>query len=381
MRSFFRAILRFLQEADVFLLVLCLLSAIYGVLLVSSAITNRENATLGVQVGAIVLGVGVFVLFSYIDIDIIADKSVALFVASLLFISTLFIWGIGADEVGEIGWLRFWGIGIQPAEVVKVPFIIIMSKMISDYKERRNLSTFLSLFKIVFVAAIIIGLVIYASGDVGNPLMYIVMLLTMLFVGGLKLRWFLAGGALAAAVSPLIWNYFLSDLQRERIQAPFWPDEIDPTRLRVLWQSDMSVSAIASGGFYGQGLGNGVITQSARMPAQHTDFIFSVAGEELGFAGCMLVVALLSAIIIRCIYVGINSNNPLGMLVCFGVASVLIAQSLLNIGMCLGIMPVIGVTLPFFSHGGSSIVTFFAAAGIVSGIKMRPKPARFRAQF
>ena len=381
MRTIFKAILGFLQEADILLLVLCLLSAIYGTLLVSSAITNRDGVILSVQIGAIVLGVVLFVLFSYIDIDIIADKSIALFVISMLFISTLFVWGIGAEEVGEVGWLRFFGIGVQPAEVVKVPFIIIMAKMISDYKERRTLSSIVSLAKILFVAGMIIAMVIVASGDIGNPLMYIVVLLSMLFVGGLKLRWFLIGGALVAALSPLVWNYFFSDLQKERIQAPFWPEQIDPTRLRVLWQSDMSINAIASGGFSGQGLGSGTITQSARMPAQHTDFIFSVAGEELGFMGCLLVVLLLSAIIIRCMFVGLKSNNPLGMLVCMGVASVLIAQSILNIGMCLGILPVIGVTLPFFSYGGSAIVTFFSAAGIVSGIKMRPKPLRFRSQF
>ena len=378
MRLFFRTILRFLQEADIFLLMLCLICSVYGVILVSSATSNLEGTSLSVQAGAIVIGVVLFVLFSYIDIDIIADKSALLFVLSMFFISTLIIWGAGATEVGESGWLRFWGIGIQPAEVVKVPFIIIMAKMISDHNERRTLSTFLTLAKIVFVCAMIIGLIIQVSGDVGNPLMYIMILLSMLFVGGLKIRWFLLGGALAAAVSPLIWNYFLSDLQRNRIQAPFWPDRIDPLRQGVLWQPDMSVRAISSGGFYGQGLGNGAITQSGTFPAQHTDFIFSAAGEELGFVGCMLVVILLTAIIVRCIYVGLKSNNSLGMLVCIGVAGVLIAQSLLNIGMCLGILPVVGITLPFFSYGGSSVVTFFAATGLVSGIKMRPKPTRSR---
>jgi rod shape determining protein RodA len=114
------------------------------------------------------------------------------------------------------------------------------------------------------------------------------------------------------------------------------------------------------------------------IPAQHTDFVFSAAGEELGFLGCLLVIMLLIAIIIRCVYVGVKSNNPLGMLVCIGVAGMVIVQMVENIGMALGLMPVIGITLPFFSYGGSSLVTCFAAMGIVSGIKMRPKPVRFR---
>jgi rod shape determining protein RodA len=120
------------------------------------------------------------------------------------------------------------------------------------------------------------------------------------------------------------------------------------------------------------------MTQSGAVPKQNTDFIFSVAGEELGLIGCLLIIGLLLAIIIRCIYVGIKSNNTLGLLVCVGLSSMLIAQMFENIGMCLGLTPVIGLTLPFFSSGGSSIVTMFAAMGVVSGIKMRPKPMRFR---
>ena len=120
------------------------------------------------------------------------------------------------------------------------------------------------------------------------------------------------------------------------------------------------------------------MTQAGIIPEQHTDFIVAAAGEEFGFVGCILIMLLLVAIIIKCIYVGIKSNNSLGLLVCIGMTSMLIMQMLLNIGMCLGILPVIGITLPFFSYGGSSIVTCFAAMGIVSGIRMRPKPTRFR---
>jgi len=157
------------------------------------------------------------------------------------------------------------------------------------------------------------------------------------------------------------------------------PDLVDPTRQGVLWQPDLSVEAISTGGIRGQGLGNGRLTQTpGAIPAQHTDFIFSAAGEELGFFGCLFIIALLVTIIIRCVQVGLRSNNPLGMLVCMGVAGMLITQTVMNIGMAMGILPVIGVTLPFFSYGGSSIVTSFAAMGLVSGIKMRPKPVRFR---
>ena len=378
MRALFKGITRFLREADIFLFILSLVCTVYGTILVSSVVANPkyEGGEVYIQIGAMVIGIFLFVLFSYIDIDVIADKTIALFIFSILLISTLFIWGVGAQEVGNRGWLRFWGIGIQPAEVVKVPFTIIIAKMISNYKERKNLNTFPSIIKILAVSTAMIGMIIVSSTDVGNPLMYVIILLAVLYIGGVKLRWFLLGGGLIAAISPLIWNNFFSPYHRERILVLFIPEEIDPTRLNVLWQSDLSVRAISSGGFLGQGLGSGRITQAGQIPEQHTDFIFSAAGEELGFVGCMLIVLLLVLIIIRCIQVGIKSNNSLGLLVCTGFATMFIAQTFENIGMCLGILPVIGITLPFFSYGGSSIVTCLAAMGIVSGVRMRPTQLR-----
>ena len=125
------------------------------------------------------------------------------------------------------------------------------------------------------------------------------------------------------------------------------------------------------------GLFGGEKTQVGGIPQQHTDFIFSVAGEELGFIGCTLIIVIIALIIIRCINIGMKSSYRLGSLVCFGCAAMLIFQTLENIGMCIGLTPVIGLTLPFFSYGGSSIITLFAAMGIVSGVKMRPQPSRF----
>jgi len=381
MRSIFKAIIRFFKEADVFLLVLSLISAIFGIVIISSILRNsvRGSGELYVQIGALVIGVVLFVLFSYIDIDIIADKSWFLLIASVLFILTLIPWGYGYEETGNRSWLRFFGIGIQPSEVVKVTFIIIIARMMSNYRERKSLNSFLSLVQILLVFAVLFVLIIYVSSDLGSAIVYIFILITMLFIGGVKLRWFALSAGVVAAFSPLLWFNFMNEQQRDRILAPFLPELLEPERVdKIMWQARQSVRAIASGGFLGQGLGNGRLTQRQLIPAQHTDFIFSAVGEELGFAGCMVVVLLLIIIIARCIYAGIKSNNPLGLLVCTGISAMLIMQTFENIGMCLGILPVVGITLPFFSYGGSSIVTCFAAMGIVSGIKMRPKPVRFR---
>ena len=377
-KMFYNGALRFFREADMVIFALSLGSAIFGIVLITSAVTNipGERGAPDVQTGAMILGVILFVLFTYIDIDLIADKSKLLFVFSMLFMATLLVWGV--REGGNTAWLRFFGIGIQPGEVVKISFIIVMAKMISTFKEQRRLNSFLALLQIVVVFGAFFFAVYEFADDMGTAVVYLGIFVIMLFAGGVKLRWFALAAVVLTAVAPILWETMLEPRQRYRIMAPFFRDIVDPAGTDLLWQADLSLQAIATGGAFGQGLGNGNLTQWGNFPAQHTDFIFSVAGEELGFFGCLAIIALQTCIIIRCFYVGVKSNNPLGMLVCIGIGSLFIVQSVMNIGMALGILPVIGITLPFISYGGSSIVTCFIAMGIVSGIKMRPKPARFR---
>ena len=225
--------------------------------------------------------------------------------------------------------------------------------------------------------AVLFGLIVVISGDLGSALVYLFIFIIMMFMAGLKWYWFLIAGTSVVALWPIIWEHLMTQNQKDRIMAIYDPS-IDPTGLGITWQTTRSKTALGSGQIFGQGLFQGEMTQTGRVPQQHTDFIFSVAGEELGLIGCLVIVILLALIIIRCIYVGVKSNGYLGFLVCIGIASMLIAQTLDNIGMCIGLTPVVGLTLPFFSYGGSSIITLFASMGIVSGIKMRPKSSGMR---
>ena len=139
------------------------------------------------------------------------------------------------------------------------------------------------------------------------------------------------------------------------------------------WHQKESLKSLTGGGFTGQGLFEGHRTQNGDLNAQHTDFIFSSIGEELGYLGCALVLILLIAIIARCIWVGTRSPDYMRRLICFGAASALIFQVTINVGMCIGVMPVIGLTLPLISYGGSSVVTIYAMLGLVSGAHARPQ--------
>jgi len=192
----------------------------------------------------------------------------------------------------------------------------------------------------------------------------------MAFSGGVSLGWFaLAIGAIAIAV-PFVWP-LLGEYQQERILILIDPN-FDAAGIGARYHSKINLLSLTGGGLTGQGLFNGIRTQGGNLFAQHTDYIFSSIGEELGFFGCVFVMVLQFSIIARCIWVGMRCQDYIRRLVCYGAASALMFQVIINVGMCIGVMPVIGLTLPFISYGGSSMVTLFAMLGLVSGSYARP---------
>ena len=368
----------FFQRADMLLFSLCMICSIFGLVMISSATaTSKLGSThyVLIQIVAILIGIALFVLLTLLDIDVIVDKWILLVIISLLLLFALIPFG----EIGGTGnksWIRFLGIGIQPSEIVKVIYIALLAKHISYLKEYRSLNHPLSVLQLALHFLIPFALVVVISADLGSALIFFAIFAVMLFAAGLKLYWFILGVAAIAAVIPVAWTKVLRPDQIERILAPYDPT-IDPNQDNVLYQAKQSKLALASGQLTGTGLYHGTQTQSQAIPAQQTDFIFAVIGEELGMIGCCVVILLLLLLILRCVQIGLRSKNTLSMLVCFGVAATLTFQTFINIGMCLGITPVIGLTLPFFSYGGSSIFSLFAACGLVSGVRFRPKPERF----
>ncbi len=376
MKKYWPAAKEFFKRADMLLFSLCLISSIFGIVVISSATASYNTSKyVLVQCLALILGIFLFVLLTVIDLDILADKWPLLLAFAVSFILILVPFGQD-DGTGNRSWLRFFGIGIQPSEVVKVVYIVLMAKQISYLKEYKNLNNIMSVAQMLGHFLLFFGLIVVISSDLGSALIFFFIFLIMLYVAGLKLYWFILGIAAVAAITPFAWEHVLKDYQKERILAPYDPS-IDPGGFGIKWQSNQSKIALASGQLTGTGLYQGPQSQSSALSAKQTDFIFAVVGEELGLIGCCIVVLLLLAIIFRCIQVGLRSKNTMSMLVCFGVAGAVLFQSFENIGMCIGITPVIGITLPFFSYGGSSTFSMMAAMGLVSGVKFRPKPERF----
>ena len=369
MKRMFSAVFKYIKKADMLLLALCLLCSILGIILIHSATRTFPGGSwpfISVQIGALILGLFLFVLTSIIDVAVIADRWKVLLVFNVVILIILALFGTGIAGGYRI-WLRFGGIGIQPSELVKLTFIIMMAYHIQYIKEYKGLNSFFSLLHL----ALHFSYLVILLPDLGNTLIFIFIFLIMLFVAGVKLRWFALGGGLVAAAAPILWNFVFHQYQRNRILAPFDPT-IDPTNTGVNFQVHRSRIAIASGQVSGQGLGSGMQTQSVTgVPEQHTDFLFSAAAEELGLIGAVLVLILIAAVILRCFYVASKARDTLSALVCVGVGSFVMFQSLLNIGMTLGLLPVVGIAPPFFAYGGSSLATTFIAMGLVCGVKMR----------
>ena len=374
MRKFFEELKDFPKKGDMVLLVLCLIVAGFGLVCMASATSapkfEGNFRYLAIQVVSICLGVIAYAIVSSVDIEFLSEHR-GLMVMFNCFLLLLLI-PFGTDNnTGNRSWLDIplIPVNIQPAEVCKLFYIIIMASVMSSHQN--TISHPVSVMHMVMHLGLLVGLNMVLSSDAGVSLIFVFIFIGMTFAGGVSLWWFaLAIGGLALTF-PILWQ-FLGEYQRERIMILIDPS-FDAAGTGARYHSKINLQSLTGGGLTGQGLFNGNRTQAGSLFAQHTDYIFSSIGEELGFLGCLAIMILEFAIIVRCIYVGMRCQDYMRRLVCFGAASALMFQVMINTGMCIGVMPVIGLTLPLISYGGSSVVSIFAMLGLVSGSYARPQ--------
>lgn len=369
MKRFWSKVLEIFKKGDMILLSLCVLATLFGAAMIHSVKGAESSHFVTIQLGAMLAGIVIYLALTAFDIDILAGQRTLLFLFNAGFLSMLLVWGVEGSS-GNLSWLSFpfLPFNIQPAELCKITYIIILAKTMSLRQNR--ISSPRAVAPLAFHMLFIVGMIIVISRDTGVALIFVFIFLTMAYVGGVSLWWFLGGAAAIAVAAPYLWLYALRPDQKNRIMVLFDPS-LDPTGQNTLWQTNQSLKALQNGGISGTGLFKGVLSERG-LPAAHTDMIFSAIGEQLGMLGCIAVLLILLAIILRIVYVGMKSPDYMNRLICLGIASMLLFQILINIGVCLGLLPVIGLALPFLSYGGSSILTSFIAMGIVSGIKMRP---------
>ena len=373
MRRYLEELKDFVKKGDMFLLVLALIVAGFGVVCIASA-TSADKFEgnfryIALQLFAILMGVVAYIMISSLDLDLLSEHRGALVAFNCILLLMLIPFGTDNGS-GNRSWLDIPGVpfSIQPAEVCKITYIVIMASVMSSHQNR--ISSPVSIIHMCLHLGILVGLNMVLSGDAGVSLIFVFIFIGMTFAGGVSLWWFALAAAAIGICFPILWQ-FLGEYQQNRILILF-DETIDPQGINERYHYKINLQSLTGGGMTGQGLFNGNRTQGGNQFAQHTDYIFSSMGEELGFIGCVIIMLLELAIIARCIYVGIKCQDYMRRLVCFGAASALMFQVMINTGMCIGVMPVIGLTLPLISYGASSVFTIFAMLGLVSGAYARP---------
>jgi rod shape determining protein RodA len=320
----------------------------------------------------IVGSVALFVLANF-DYRFFVDRfAIFLFLGSVLILAITLIFGSTGEnmETANRSWLRIpiVNIAIQPSEFVKLAFLCTFAKHLDMVKGRINHPK--TLLFVLIHAGLIAGLILL-SGDLGVCLVYFGIIAVMLYCAGLSCWYFVGVGALLAISFPFLWDFLRTD-QQNRIIFGFNP-ELDVENVGM--QALMSRDTIAAGGFLGQGLFGGSLYED--LPASHTDFIFSTLCEKFGFVGGAAYILIICIMVIRIIVIAARCKDMMGKLICFGVSAVLILQTLEGVGMCLAIIPVIGITLPFMSAGGSSTLALYMIIGIVHSVNAQEKKFYF----
>ncbi len=358
----------FSRNLDGPLVLLIFLNAFFGFLMISSAGGNKYLIT---QIVAFVLGIIGVVVLMILDYEYLARISNYLYGVGIFLLVLVLIPGIGAVRGGARSWFELGPLNFQPAEMMKLFFIIFFSRKLSDQEDRLNQPRDLA-FLLLYLVGIFVLLLL--QPDFGTAAVFAGIALIMLFTAGIQWKYLLYGLGSLVVLFPLMWFVILQDYQKNRLLTAFNP-ELDPTGAG--YHVIQSKTAVGSGKIFGTGLYKGSSQVGNLLPERHTDFIYSAVCEELGMIGGLLVIILLSLLIYRCIHIGLTSRNLLGRHICTGVAAMLSFQVFENIGMCLGLFPVTGITLPFYSYGGSSMITTMLAMGLVLSVRYRCRPINF----
>jgi len=276
---------------------------------------------------------------------------------------------LGDSDAAAARWVSVFGLQFQFSEIAKILMIVVLARYLADREAKLD-----SLGSIVGACLLVVPpwILVMLQPDLGTSLVFFAILVGMLFMAGASLRWLGLLGAATLAALPLAWTYVLHDYQRERLTS-FLNPAADP--LGAGYQILTAQKAVSSGGLLGAGLANGAQNQANLLPVQATDFVFAILAEEMGFIGCLVVFLLFAALLWRILVAAWRSRDPFGLMVGSGLASMILFQLLVNVGMVLGIMPITGIPLPFITHGGASLVSVAIGLGVLQSINVRQQRA------
>lgn len=362
MKQVFQNLAQFLKRLDKLLLLLVTLCSLTSVVMLKTMWTQEITGDVDandwlVQLIATGLGLAGCVVIAAMDYRKLAKfwflyVPVTLGLVALTFTSL----GYGREGADDIAWVDFGFVQIQPSEIMKLVFLLTFSLHVSKVGERLNRLPHLLLLGLH--AAIPIGIVA-VQGDYGTAIVFASMTVFMLFTAGLSFWYLLGGAALLPIVGYVMWNYVFGDVHRNRILVLLHPGT-DPLGLE--YQQDLGLKAIRAGELFGLGLD---AEAYVKVPEMHNDFIFSFVAQVFGFVGAVIAVCVMVLICLRIFADSHAAKDTMGRTICMGVFAIMFTHYLMNLGMVLKVMPVIGIPLPFFSAGGTAVVSMYLCIGLV----------------
>ena len=318
------------------------------------------------QVAGLILGILLLLIIATVDYRFFKVYAGFIYAATVLALILVRLPGIGSTANGAQRWFQFAGFQITPSEFAKIALILMLAAMLSELRTTEPMLP--DVLRVCIVSAVPMILV-FIQPDIGTTIVLVAIVVGILVVAGTRLRHLLALAAASIVLVALAFQlHVIRDYQIARLTSFLDPQNSEDV---TKYNRDQAELAIGAGGLFGSGYLNGVQTNLDFVPEQHTDFIFTVVGEEFGFVGAAFVLMLFAILIWRAIRISYLSKDPFGTYVAAGVASMFAIQMFVNIGMVIGIMPITGIPLPFLSYGGTSILVSFAAIGLLENIHMR----------
>jgi rod shape determining protein RodA len=364
-----------LRHMDWVLIAAVLALALIGTLLVWSATRvgleqagGNPNTYLEKQLLNVAIGLALLIAVSLISYRILRTYTPLVYAAACLGLLVV-LSPLGATVNGAHSWIALpGGFQIEPSEFAKIGMILMLAVILGDLHERPSRPGALEIALALACGGLPLLLVILQP-DLGVTILLLVLLVGMIAVSGVRLRWLAGLGAAGALAALAIWSlHLLKPYQVQRLTA-FANPSADPRGTG--YSAAQAKIAIGSGRMFGQGLFHGQLVAGNFVPEQHTDFIFAVAGEELGFVGAVTIIALLAIVLVRAIRIAARADDMFGLLVASGIAIWFGVQSFINIGMTIGITPVTGLPLPFVSYGGSALFADMIAVGVLLAVHRR----------
>lgn len=358
-----------IKHIDPILFSCTMLLSFMSILTIFGAVDNFGRIKLIMQVAMTIAGMIALFFVANTDYRFFVDRfAIIMFLASAFLLAITLIFGSTGEnmETANRSWIRipFINIAVQPSEFVKITFLCTFAKHIELVRDTINKPK--SLLGLMLHAGVIVGLILL-SGDLGVSLVYIGVIVFMLYFAGLSGWYFLGVATLVVVSFPFLWELLRPD-QQNRIIFGFAP-HLDPKGVGM--QALLSKNTIAAGGMWGRGLFSGGFYED--LPASHTDFIFSTICEKFGFVGGALVVLALVVMAVRLLWIAFTTRDFVGRLICGGIAAVIIIQTTENLWMCLAVVPVVGITLPFVSAGGSSVFALYFLMGLAHSVYAKEK--------